>query len=138
MLYQPYRSLLALLVVLFFYNGSTEPDVQVTGTWEAGFSGKVQGKGTSQDDMLVLELTQDGSAVKGTLRFMIGVPARLLHMERRRELQDLAAADVAFKQSRAVRRVLIRDENRIILQRLRLPIGKNAPRRLDHAVGVVK
>src|SRR6185503_15226095 len=69
MLYQPYRSLLALLVVLFFYNGSTEPDVQVTGTWEAGFSGKVQGKGTSQDDMLVLELTQDGSAVKGTLRF---------------------------------------------------------------------
>jgi hypothetical protein len=69
MLYQPYRSLLALLVVLFFCNGTTQPDVQVTGTWEARFSGKVQGKGTSQDDTLVMELTQDGSTVKGTLRF---------------------------------------------------------------------
>jgi cytoskeletal protein CcmA (bactofilin family) len=57
------------LVVLFFYNGTTQPDVRVTGTWQARFSGKVQGKGTSQDDTLVLELTQDGSTVKGTLRF---------------------------------------------------------------------
>ena len=69
MLYQPYRSLLALLVVLFFYNGTTQSDVQVTGTWEARFSGTVQGKGTSQDDTLMMELTQDGSTVKGTLRF---------------------------------------------------------------------
>ena len=69
MLYQPYRSLLALLVVLSFYNGTTKSDVQVTGTWEARFSGTVQGKGTSQDDTLVLELIQDGSTVKGTLRF---------------------------------------------------------------------
>lgn len=69
MLYQPYRSLLALFVLLFFYNGTTQRDVQVTGTWEARFSGKVEGKGTSQDDTLVMELTQDGSSVKGTLRF---------------------------------------------------------------------
>jgi hypothetical protein len=69
MLYRPYQSILALIVVLFFYNGMTQPDVQVTGTWEARFSGKVQGKGASQDDTLVMEVTQDGSTVKGTLRF---------------------------------------------------------------------
>ena len=63
------RSLLALLLVLFFNNGTSQPDVKVTGTWEARFSGKVQGKGTSQNDTLVMELTQDGSTVKGTLRF---------------------------------------------------------------------
>jgi len=48
----------------------TQPEAQVTGTWEARFSGKVQGKGTSQDDTLVMELTQDGPIVKGTLRFI--------------------------------------------------------------------
>jgi cytoskeletal protein CcmA (bactofilin family) len=69
MLYRPYQSILTLFVVLFFYNGTTQPDVQVTGTWEARFSGKVQGKGTSQDDTLLRELTQAGSTVRGTLRF---------------------------------------------------------------------
>lgn len=69
MLSEPYRSLLALLVVLFFYSGTPQPNVQVSGTWEVRFSGKVQGKGTSQDDTLVMELTQDGPTVKGTLRF---------------------------------------------------------------------
>lgn len=69
MLYRPYQSILALFVVLFFYNGTTQPDVLVTGTWEVRFSGKVQGKGTSQDDTLGMVLTQDGSTVKGTLRF---------------------------------------------------------------------
>ena len=69
MLLRPYQSILALFVVLFFFNRTTQPDVQVTGTWVARFSGKVQGKGTSQDDTLVMELTQDGSTVKGTLRF---------------------------------------------------------------------
>ena len=69
MVYQPHRSLLTLFVVFFLYNGTTQPDVLVTGTWEVRFSGKVQGKGTSQDDTLVMELSQDGSSVRGTLRF---------------------------------------------------------------------
>jgi hypothetical protein len=44
-------------------------DVQVTGTWDARFSGTVEGKGTPHDDALVLELKQKGSKVTGTLRF---------------------------------------------------------------------
>jgi hypothetical protein len=64
-----YTNGIVLLVALFFYNGTTQTDMQVAGTWEARFSGKVQGKGTSQNDTLVMELTQDGSTVKGTLRF---------------------------------------------------------------------
>jgi hypothetical protein len=39
--YRPYQSILALFVVLFFNNLTTQPDVQLTGTWEARFSGKV-------------------------------------------------------------------------------------------------
>ena len=66
---RPYQSILTLFVLLFFFNGNSQPDVRVTGTWEARFSGKVQDKGTSQDDTLVMELTQDGSNVKGTLHF---------------------------------------------------------------------
>ncbi len=69
MLWRPYQLILALLVVLFFSNGTTQRDVKVNGTWLVRFSGTVEGKGTSQDDTLVMELTQDGSTVKGTLRF---------------------------------------------------------------------
>jgi len=69
MVYPPHRSLLTLFVIFFLYNGTTQRDVQVSGTWEVRFSGKVEGKGTSQNDTLVMELTQDGSTVKGTLRF---------------------------------------------------------------------
>ena len=69
MFWRPYQSILTLCVVLVFCNGNSHPDVRVTGTWEARFSGKVQDKGTSQDDTLVMELTQDGSTVKGTLHF---------------------------------------------------------------------
>lgn len=56
-------------VVLFLYGGTIEPDAQVTGTWDARFVGKVHGKETRQDDDFVMELTQNGSVVKGTLRF---------------------------------------------------------------------
>ena len=69
MLWPPYQLILALFGVLFFFNGNSQADVRVTGTWEARFSGKVQDKGTSQDDTLVMELTQYGSTVKGTLHF---------------------------------------------------------------------
>jgi hypothetical protein len=62
------RTVIAFLV-LFCFQGSSLPDAQVTGTWDARFSGKVQGKGTSQDDTFVMELKQDGSNVKGTLQF---------------------------------------------------------------------
>jgi len=65
----PYRSILALMVVLFLYEGTTEPGAQVTGTWDARFAGKVQGKGTTQDDTFVMELKQKGSIVSGTLLF---------------------------------------------------------------------
>ncbi len=44
-------------------------DVQVSGTWDASFVGTIQGKGTEQNDLLVMQLEQNGSTVKGTLRF---------------------------------------------------------------------
>lgn len=44
-------------------------DVQVSGTWDVSFVGTVQGKGTEQDDTIVMQLKQNGSNVKGTLRF---------------------------------------------------------------------
>jgi len=44
-------------------------DVEVTGIWEARFSGTVEGSGTPHDDSLVMELKQKGSKVTGTLRF---------------------------------------------------------------------
>ena len=69
MFWRPYQAILTLFVLLFFCNGNSQPDVRVAGTWHARFSGQVQDKGTSQDDTLVMELTQDGSTVKGTLHF---------------------------------------------------------------------
>ena len=44
-------------------------DVHVAGTWDAQFSGTVEGKGTPHDDTIVMELKQEGSMVTGTLRF---------------------------------------------------------------------
>jgi hypothetical protein len=43
--------------------------VQVSGTWDARFEGTVEGKGTAQDDTIVMELKQEGSKVTGILRF---------------------------------------------------------------------
>lgn len=65
---------LLLILVLISWSGndsvkSITRDAQVTGTWDASFSGTVQGKGTPQTDTLVMELEQDGSKVKGTVRF---------------------------------------------------------------------
>lgn len=40
----------------------------VSGTWDAHFSGTVQGTGTSQTDDLVMEIRQNGSDVAGTVR----------------------------------------------------------------------
>jgi hypothetical protein len=48
---------------------SVPTDVKVAGTWDAHFSGKVEGKGTPHDDNFVMTLKQDGSKVTGTLRF---------------------------------------------------------------------
>ena len=45
------------------------PDVNVTGTWYASFSGTVERTGTSQDDTFVMELKQEDSKITGTLRF---------------------------------------------------------------------
>ena len=45
------------------------PDVNVTGTWYASFSGTVERTGTSQTDTFVLKLKQRGSQITGTLRF---------------------------------------------------------------------
>ena len=68
------HSLGLVLLVLFLGSdnnlpASINPDVKVKGTWDARFKGTVQGKGTSQDDSIVMELKQNGSIVKGTLRF---------------------------------------------------------------------
>jgi len=46
-----------------------QKDIQVTGTWDAKFSGTVERTGTSQHDTFVMELKQEGSKVTGTLRF---------------------------------------------------------------------
>jgi len=45
------------------------PDVNVTGTWSASFSGTVERMGTRQDDTFVMEIKQEGSRITGTLRF---------------------------------------------------------------------
>ena len=47
----------------------TPAEVNVTGTWDASFSGTVKRTGTSQDDTFVMELKQEGTKVTGTLRF---------------------------------------------------------------------
>ena len=63
---------LPLLGVLTACGGPAAPtriETNVTGTWDATFSGTVQGRGTSQRDTLVMELRQVGTNVTGTLRF---------------------------------------------------------------------
>jgi hypothetical protein len=71
-----YGYILALLpiVLLSVGNGVEEAKpapagVNVTGTWDASFSGTVERTGTSQTDTFVLKLKQQGSRVTGTLRF---------------------------------------------------------------------
>ena len=71
-----HRHILALLplVVLISWGGSnpatpSRTDVQVSGIWDARFSGTVQGTGTAQSDNFVMKLQQDGSSVTGTLQF---------------------------------------------------------------------
>lgn len=69
-----YRYILALLAFLNIGIGvdgarSTPADVDVTGTWDASFSGTVERTGTSQTDTFVLKLKQKGSQITGTLRF---------------------------------------------------------------------
>lgn len=68
------RRLLGAAFVLLFVssggNGTARPtrsQVNVSGTWDAEFSGMVQGAGTSQRDEFVIEVRQDGSNVTGTL-----------------------------------------------------------------------
>ena len=69
-----YRCILVLLALLSIGSGvdNAEPtpaDVDVTGTWDASFSGTVERTGTSQTDTFVLKLKQKGSQITGTLRF---------------------------------------------------------------------
>ena len=65
--------LLALLILVC--SGTSSPsqsirtDVRVSGTWDGNFSGLVEGTGASQTDTFVMELEQDGSSVKGSIRF---------------------------------------------------------------------
>jgi hypothetical protein len=67
--------ILALLpfAVLSIGNGvdraKATADVNVTGTWDASFSGTVERTGTSQTDTFVLKLKQKGAQITGTLRF---------------------------------------------------------------------
>jgi hypothetical protein len=66
------RIILALplgLLCLFGGNAPVQPEVNVAGTWDAYFSGTVKGQRTPHDDTIVMELKQNGSIVKGTLRF---------------------------------------------------------------------
>ena len=71
-----YRYILAVLPFALLNIGNkvdhakpTPPDVNVTGTWDASFSGTVERTGTSQDDTFVMELKQEGSRITGTLWF---------------------------------------------------------------------
>ena len=69
-----YRCILVLLALLSIGSGvdgakPTPADVDVTGTWDASFSGTVERTGTSQTDTFVLKLKQKGSQITGTLRF---------------------------------------------------------------------
>jgi hypothetical protein len=65
---------IAVLVLLLLVSGgggtadSVRTQASVSGTWDAEFSGIVQGAGTAQTDEFVIELRQRGSAVSGTLR----------------------------------------------------------------------
>src|SRR5262249_48949275 len=67
------RHLLALLILvcsgLSSPSQSTDTDVRISGTWDGNFSGLVEGTGTSQTDTFIMELEQDGSRVKGSIRF---------------------------------------------------------------------
>ena len=62
-------SLLGLLTACGGTAAPTRIETNVSGTWDATFSGTVQGRGTPQRDTLVMELRQDGTNVTGTLRF---------------------------------------------------------------------
>ena len=69
-----FRCILVLLALLSIGSGvdrakPTAADVDVTGTWDASFSGTVERPGTSQTDTFVLKLKQKGSQITGTLRF---------------------------------------------------------------------
>lgn len=71
-----WRYFLPLLYVVVLISSSGSDSVksltthaQVTGTWDATFSGTVQGTGTPQTDTFVMELEQDGSRVNGRVRF---------------------------------------------------------------------
>jgi hypothetical protein len=48
---------------------SDETLFDLTGTWDAEFSGTIQGMGGRQTDSFVMELRQSGSAVTGTLLY---------------------------------------------------------------------
>src|SRR5262245_27213338 len=64
-----------VLVACVGCSGGTTPTssspqpISVAGTWDGQFSGTVQAAGTSQTDSFVGDLTQVGSAVRGTLRY---------------------------------------------------------------------
>jgi hypothetical protein len=47
---------------------SARSQADVSGTWDAEFSGIVQGTGTSQTDEFIIEVRQNDSNVTGTLR----------------------------------------------------------------------
>jgi len=61
--------ILALLILVYWGTSSQPTNVRVSGTWDGNFSGLVEGAGTSQTDTFVMELKQDGSNVKGSIRF---------------------------------------------------------------------
>ena len=68
------RSPLPALLMLMCWTMSSPSqsvgtDLRVSGTWDGNFSGLVEGTGTSQTDTFVMELEQDGSSVKGSIRF---------------------------------------------------------------------
>ena len=57
--------------------GPSGPDqqiVNVAGVWDVEFSGTVQGWGTAQNDSLVMELTQSGPNVTGSMCSGLCVP----------------------------------------------------------------
>ena len=57
--------------------GPSGPDqqlVNVAGVWDVEFSGTVQGRGTAQNDSLVMELTQSGPNVTGSMCSGLCVP----------------------------------------------------------------
>lgn len=50
-------------------NPASPAQQTVSGTWDAQFTGTVQGAGTRQTDTFVMELRQDGANVSGTLLY---------------------------------------------------------------------